>query len=212
MYQRDLKFGVPFSLHGLPTPFQRRFPALPCGVMAGYPMQTVIRFSRSDGGKSGNKKSPQNKPNRTTPSGEALIQVCYVAIRKLKTALAVLSAERNHLRIMLYSIVGIDYHKIRAASTKTFSKVAVSAECRKTDQKLWWKDRELDESGSLDKVKRSKRCCGRSRNIHHWFLCKPEPGGQKRSDTTPARSSFCHKNEARQISSSPFSASAGTKV
>ena len=27
-------------------PFQRRFPALPCEVFAGYPMQTVIRFSR----------------------------------------------------------------------------------------------------------------------------------------------------------------------
>jgi len=43
-------FGVPFSLHGFPAPFQRRFPALPCGVMAGYPMQTVIRFSRFDEG------------------------------------------------------------------------------------------------------------------------------------------------------------------
>jgi hypothetical protein len=43
-------FGMPFSLHGLPDPFRRRFPALPCGVMAGYPMQTVMRFSRFDEG------------------------------------------------------------------------------------------------------------------------------------------------------------------
>ena len=41
-------FGVPFSLHGFPAPFQRRFPALLVRVMAGYPMQTVIRFSRFD--------------------------------------------------------------------------------------------------------------------------------------------------------------------
>lgn len=31
-------------------PFQRRFPALLVRVMAGYPMQTVIRFSRFDEG------------------------------------------------------------------------------------------------------------------------------------------------------------------
>ena len=43
-------FGVPFSLHGFPAPFQRRFPALLVRVMAGYPMQTVIRFSRFDEG------------------------------------------------------------------------------------------------------------------------------------------------------------------
>ena len=49
-YQRDLRFGVPFSLHGFPAPFQRRFPALIVRVMAGYPMQTVIRFSRFDEG------------------------------------------------------------------------------------------------------------------------------------------------------------------
>jgi len=47
---------LPFSLHGFPAPFRRRFSALPCGVIAGYPMQTVMRFSRSNG-QNGNKKS-----------------------------------------------------------------------------------------------------------------------------------------------------------
>ena len=75
---------LPFSLHGFPAPFRRRFPALPCGVIAGYPMQTVMRFSRCGAG-FGNKKSPHNNLNLTIPSGMALVRVRYVAIRKSKT-------------------------------------------------------------------------------------------------------------------------------
>ena len=80
----QLILGVPFSLHGVSAPFRRRFPALPCGVIAGYPMQTVMRFSRCGAG-FGNKKSPHNNLNLTIPSGMALIRVRYVAIRKSKT-------------------------------------------------------------------------------------------------------------------------------
>ena len=80
----QLMLGAPFSLHGFPAPFRRRFPALPCGVIAGYPMQTVMRFSRCGAG-FGNKKSPHNNLNLTIPSGMALVRVCYVAIRKSKT-------------------------------------------------------------------------------------------------------------------------------
>ena len=54
------------------------------GVIAGYPMQTVFRFSRCGAG-FGNKKSPHNNLNLTIPSGMALVRVCYVAIRKSKT-------------------------------------------------------------------------------------------------------------------------------
>ena len=75
---------LPFSLHGFPAPFRRRFPALLLRVIAGYPMQTVMRFSRCGAG-FGNKKSPHNNLNLTIPSGMALVRVCYVAIRKLKT-------------------------------------------------------------------------------------------------------------------------------
>ena len=53
-------------------------------VIAVYPMQTVFRFSRCSAG-FGNKKSPHNNLNLTIPSGMALVRVCYVAIRKLKT-------------------------------------------------------------------------------------------------------------------------------
>ena len=79
----QLILSAPFSLHGFPAPFRRRFPALPCGVIAGYPMQTVMRFSRCGAG-FGNKKSPHNNLNLPIPSGMALVRVCYVAIRKLK--------------------------------------------------------------------------------------------------------------------------------
>ena len=75
---------MPFSLHGFPAPFRRRFPALPCGVIAVYPMQTVFLFSRCVAG-FGNKKSPHNNLNLTILSGMALVRVRYVAIRKLKT-------------------------------------------------------------------------------------------------------------------------------
>jgi hypothetical protein len=80
----QLILGAPFSLHGFPAPFRRRFPALPCGVIAVYPMQTVMRLSRY-GAEFGNKKSPHNNLNLTILSGMALVRVRYVAIRKLKT-------------------------------------------------------------------------------------------------------------------------------
>ena len=80
----QLILGAPFSLHGFPAPSRRRFPALPYGVIAVYPMQTVFQFSRCGAG-FGNKKSPHNNLNLTIPSGMALVRVRYVAIRKSKT-------------------------------------------------------------------------------------------------------------------------------
>ena len=79
-----MRLGAPFSLHGFPTPFRRRFPALLFRVFAVYPMQTVMRFSRCGAG-FGNKKSPHNNLNLTILSGMALVRVRYVAIRKSKT-------------------------------------------------------------------------------------------------------------------------------
>ena len=54
------------------------------GVIAGYPMQTVMRFSRFVADLA-IKKSPHNNLNLTIPSGIALVRVRYVAIRKSKT-------------------------------------------------------------------------------------------------------------------------------
>ncbi len=75
----QLILGAPFSLHGFPAPFRRRFPALPCGVIAMYSMQTVMRFSRFVL-RFCNKKSPHNNLNLTVPSGMALVRIRYVAI------------------------------------------------------------------------------------------------------------------------------------
>ena len=80
----QLILGAPFSLHGFPAPFRRRFPALLLRVFAVYPVQTVFRFSRYGAGFC-NKKSPHNNLNLTILSGMALIRVRYVAIRKSKT-------------------------------------------------------------------------------------------------------------------------------
>ena len=56
----------------------------PYGVIAGYPIQTVMRLSRC-GTEFDNKKPPHNNLNLTILSGMALVRVRYVAIRKSKT-------------------------------------------------------------------------------------------------------------------------------
>jgi hypothetical protein len=53
---------------------------------------------------------------------------------------------------MLYSIVGIDYHKNRAVSTKSFENTLISAGCKKKQGKLWQKERGLDDAYPLDKA------------------------------------------------------------
>ena len=64
---------------------------------------------------------------------------------------------------MLYLIVGIDYHKIRAVSTKTFENTLLSAGCKKSRGKLWQKERGSDGTSPLDKLLLLKRrCCGRT--------------------------------------------------
>ena len=67
------------------------------GVIAGYPMQTVIQFSRF-GARFGNKKSPHNNLNLTILSGVALVRVRYVAIRKLKTCSGSFGSRAGTLR------------------------------------------------------------------------------------------------------------------
>ena len=58
---------------------------------------------------------------------------------------------------MLYSIVGIDYHKNRAVSTKNFENTPLSAGCKKRQGKLWQKERGLDGASPLDKVAIAKK-------------------------------------------------------
>ena len=80
----QLILGAPFSLHGFPAPFRRRFPALPCGVVAGYPMQTVFRFSRCGAG-FGNKKIATQQPEPDHPFRDGLDSGSLCSDRKLKT-------------------------------------------------------------------------------------------------------------------------------
>ena len=46
-------------------------------------------------------------------------------------------------------MVGIDYHKNRAVSTKTFENTPLSAVCKKKKEKLWQKERGLDGASPL---------------------------------------------------------------
>jgi hypothetical protein len=65
VFLRNWEINVlPFSLHSFPAPFRRRFPALLLRVIAWYPMQTVMRFSRCNG-QNGNKKAVTKQ---TTPT------------------------------------------------------------------------------------------------------------------------------------------------
>jgi len=58
---------------------------------------------------------------------------------------------------MLYSIVGIDYHKSRAVSTKTFENTPLSAACKKKKWKPWQKERGLGGASPLDKATTAKK-------------------------------------------------------
>ena len=186
----QLILSAPFSLHGFPAPFRRRFPALPCGVIAGYPMQTVMRFSRCGAG-FGNKKSPHNNLNLTIPSGMALVRVCYVAIRKLKTCSGSFGSRAGTLSKYVIlncwnslpqksSYVNVNLSGrgpssccarpfcrlkaplglslLRCASqTRTFENTLISAACKKTQGKLWQKERGPDGAGPLDRIMRCSK-------------------------------------------------------
>ena len=80
----QLMLGAPFSLHGFPAPFRRRFPARFCEVIAGYPMQTVMRFSRFGAG-FGNKKIATQQPEPDHSFRDGLGSGSLCSDRKLKT-------------------------------------------------------------------------------------------------------------------------------
>ena len=116
---------LPFSLHGFPAPFRRRFPALPLG---GH-----RRVSHADGHavfKVQQAKRKQKSRHRTD-------QPCLRFFWKVMLV-GYVTAERI-CKNMLYSIVGIDYHKNRAVSTKSFENTLISAGCKKRQGKLWQK-------------------------------------------------------------------------
>ena len=88
-------------------------------------MQTVIRFSRSNE-QNGNKKAVTKTDQPCLRFFWKVMLVGYVTAERI-------------CKNMLYSIVGIDYHKNRVVSTKSFENTLLSAECKKTHGKLWQK-------------------------------------------------------------------------
>ena len=51
----------------------------------------------------------------------------------------------------------MDYHKNRAVSTKSFENTILSAACKKTQGKLWQKERGLDGTSPLDRIMRCSK-------------------------------------------------------
>ena len=113
------------------------------GVIAGYPMQTVMRLSRYGAG-FGNKKSPHNNLNLTIPSGIALVRVRYVAIRKSKTCSDSFGSRAGTLSKYVILNCWNRLPQNRAVSTKRFENTPLSAGCKKRRWKLWQKERGLD--------------------------------------------------------------------
>ena len=139
---------MPFSLHGFPAPFRRRFPALLLRVFAVYPMQTVMRLSRCGAG-FGNKKSPHNNLNLTIPSGMALVRVCYVAIRKSKTCSGSFGSRAGTLSKYVILNCWSRLPQKTSFVNKKSENTLLSAECKKMHQKLWQKERGLDDASPL---------------------------------------------------------------
>ena len=98
----QLILGAPFSPHGFPAPFRRRFPALPCGVIAVYLMQTVFRFSMCGAG-SGNKKIATQQPESDHLLRDGLGSGLLCSDKKVKNLLRLLREPSWNSKInMLY--------------------------------------------------------------------------------------------------------------
>ena len=121
--------------------FSGSSPGIPCRRSCGFQGAT---------GKTETKKPSQNRP--ALPSlfleGHAS-RLC----KRLKAKMFSPAGPERICKNMLYSIVGIDYHKNRAVSTKSFENTPISAGCKKNRWKLWQKERGLDGASPLDKEK-----------------------------------------------------------
>ncbi len=115
-------------------------------AFSGSPLRGHRRVSHADGHavfKVQQAKRKQKSRHRTN-------QPCLRFFWKVMLV-GYVTAERI-CKNMLYSIVGIDYHKNRAVSTKSFENTLISAGCKKRQGKLWQKKRGLDDAYPLDKA------------------------------------------------------------
>ena len=122
---------MPFSLHGFPAPFRRRFPALPYGHG---------RVSHADGLSFFkvhcwfcNKKIATQQPEPDHPFRDGLGSGSLCSDKKVK----------NLLR--------------STAQTRTFENTLISAACKKKQGKLWQKERGPDGAGPLDRMMRCSK-------------------------------------------------------
>ena len=87
----QLILGAVAPCMGFPAPFRRRFPARSCEVFAGYPMQTVFRFSRCGAGSDNKNRTQQPKPDHPFRDGLGSGSLC--SDKKVKLAPAPSGAE-----------------------------------------------------------------------------------------------------------------------
>ena len=148
----------------------RSSPGIPCRRLCGF-QGAVLNLAI--------KKSPHNNLNLTIPSGMALVRVCYVAIRKLKTCSGSfgsragtlskyvilncwdrLPQKSSHVNVNLSGGEAPPFCCARpfcrlkaslglsllcsAAQTRIFENTPLSAGCKKTQWKLWQKERAGD--------------------------------------------------------------------
>ena len=114
---------------------------------------------------------------------------------------------------MLYSIVGMDYHKNRAVSTKSFENALLSAAYKKTRGKLWQKERGPDGSNPLDMLQFFEGVATTGWGTYtigsSASLCWVR---KDRQLPRPSAHPSATEQELAAFARSPFSASAGTKV
>ena len=141
---------MPFSLHGFPAPLPAAF--------SGSPSQGHRRVSHADGHSvlkvrcwNGNKKAATKQTGHAFAFSEGLASRLCSDLKSQKGELLSPAGSERICKNMLYSIVGIDYHKIWAVSTKTFENTLLSATCKKKRGKLWQKERGPDGASPLDK-------------------------------------------------------------
>ena len=114
-----------------------------------------ISYRRSCGFQGPTGKTATKKPSQNRPALPSLFLEGHASrlCKRLKAKMFSPAGPERICKNMLYSIVGIDYHKNRAVSTKSFENTPISAGCKKNRWKLWQKKRELDGTSPLDKVR-----------------------------------------------------------
>ena len=115
-------------------------------AFSGSPLRGHRRVSHADG----HAVFKVQRAKRQQKSRHKTDQLCLRFFWKVMLV-GYVTAERI-CKNMLYSIVGIDYHKNRAVSTKSFENTLISAGCKKRQGKLWQKKRGLDDAYPLDKA------------------------------------------------------------